>query len=231
MTDVALPAAESTPKNGAAGFVMHQMRRVLRRYPDLGAGYVRQVDAIEANAMDQPHLCLTLARTLMETCFKTIAQERGSALPHSFKVQAETTLACLHHGLDGHSREQDISTAFGGLRSGLTAVAESLGRLSNIEGLRHGGPAHDPAFDLAQSAFFATVVDAMCAFCIESHRAETKPEQPTLEDAAEFNAWLDETYPLEVANVVIPASWALFGFDFPAYRAALADWRPDEDAE
>ncbi len=207
---------------------MQHMRRVLIHYPDAGGAFERQIEAIEANAEDQPHLCLGLSRTLMETCFKAIAQERNTPPGASFKVQAEVALSVMQHGLDGHTHEARIADAFQSLKEGISSVAEAMGRLSNIEGLRHGGLPNDPAFERSQASFFAAVADAICSFAYESHRLPRKEKLLTIEDFPEFNRWLDDSHVLEVAGFSIEASWALFNYDLDAYRTALEEWKTNE---
>jgi hypothetical protein len=207
-------------------FMMQQMRRVIALYPDAGQALHFQVNALEANVETHPHLCLALARQLLETCFKTIAQQRGIEPDKGFKDQAERALSCISHGLEGHRDESRIAQAFATLRDGLSRLALAMGELSNVEGMRHGADDRQPTLDFTRAQFFAAFADAACAFAYECHRAEPRPKSPDLADEPEFNAFLDETYPVEIAGVVVDASAALFYVDYEAYRAELEAWRP-----
>ena len=208
-----------TRGNDAMAFVMQQMRRVIERFPDAGQALRLQVDALESNIESNPHVCLALSRTLIETCFKTIALQRGVEGKRNFKDQAETALGCIDHGLDGHVEEPRIRAAFETLKDGLSRLAMAMAELSN------GGLDDQPTLDATRAHFFASFADAACAFAYECHRAEPRPKTPALEEAPEFNAYLDEAYPVQVAGIDLDASAALFHCDYEAYRAELEVWR------
>lgn len=206
-------------------FVMQQMQRVIDRFPDAEQALIRQVTALETNVESNQHICLGLARALIETCFKTIATQRGIDAGKGFKDQAVTALDCITHGLDGHTHAGKIDDAFAGLREGMSRLAEAMGQLSNVEGLRHGAAGDQPVLDVTRAQFFAAFADAACAFAYECHRAGPATRRMQLDDEPAFNEYLDYGWPVEIDGVPVEASAALFFADFEAYRERLGEWR------
>ncbi|RYG27685.1 MAG: hypothetical protein EON93_20025 [Burkholderiales bacterium] len=148
-----------------------------------------------------------------------------------FKDQAVAALGCVSHGLDGHADTDKIDAAFAALRDGMSRLAGAMGDLSNVQGMRHGAAGGQPTLDVTRAQFFAAFADAACAFAYECHRAEPTVRPTQLEDEADFNAYLDDGWPVEIDGVPVDASAALFYADYEAYKDKLGEWRTTAKAD
>lgn len=211
-------------------FVMQQMRTIIERFPDSGDGFRREIEAIEANVETNPHICLGLARGLLESCCKTIQAERGEAINSNegLPARAKREIDRIQLGFDGHPDAPAIEMHLTALATGLNDAVAALSRLSNIQGLRHGGAANWANATKRHAALLASAADALSAFLFECHREELhKADEAVLryEDEPEFNTSLDEQWPVEIATYRYDASEVLFFLDPDAYKAELAGWK------
>jgi len=215
-------------------FVMQQMRTVIERFPDAGDGFRRDLEAIEANVDANPHICLGLARGLLESCCDTIQTERGEAIQKGngraddLPQRAKRLIDRIVLGFDGHPEQAAIEEHLTALAGSLNGAVRALSKLSNVPGLRHGSVAAWSSATKRHAALLASAVDALSAFLFECHREELGKDgqaAPGYEDEREFNAAMDEDWPVEIAAYSYNASEVLFYLDPEAYKSELTGWK------
>jgi hypothetical protein len=216
-------------------FVMVQMRDVLERYPDVGDGFRRDIEAIEANVEAHPHLGLGLARELLQSCCNTIERERGEAIDYDAPLpqRAKKLIDHIVLGFSGHPDQKAIEEHLRALVGSLNGAVRALSQLSNIPGLRHGGDAIWTGPARRHAMLLAGAIDSLSAFLFDSHRAEilgAQKPRPSYEAEAEFNAEFDEIWPVEIADYHFNASEVLFSLDPDAYQAEVAGWKANRPA-
>jgi hypothetical protein len=217
-------------------FVMVQMRDVLERFPDAGDGFLRDIEAIEANVEAHPHLGLGLARELLQSCCNTIERERGDAIDRDAPLpqRAKKLIDRVVLGFSGHPDQKAIEEQLTALVGSLNGAVRALSQLSNIPGLRHGGDAIWSGPTRRHAFLLAGTVDALSAFLFESHRSEIIGGHVSGESysaQSEFNSEFDEAWPVEFANYRFNASEILFALDRVAYRAEATGWKAGRAVE
>ncbi|RKF07156.1 hypothetical protein DEM25_004740 [Oceaniradius stylonematis] len=215
-------------------FVMQQMRAVIERFPDTGDGFRRELEAIEANVETNPHICLGLARSFLETCCLTIELERDGAVAQAsgraddLPQRAKKLIDRIVLGFEGHPEQTAIEQHLTALAGSLNGAVRALSQLSNIPGLRHGGASAWTGAEQRHAALLAVAVDALSAFLFECHREEllrTDRAPVRYDDEPDFNTSFDDEWPVEIATYRYNASEVLFLLDPEAYKSELAGWK------
>lgn len=216
---------------------MQQMRAVIERFPDTGDGFRRELEAIETNVETNPHICLGLARGLLESCCNTIQTERGepvqkgSGRADDLPQRAKRLIDRIVLGFDGHPEQAVIEGHLTALAGSLNGAVRALSQLSNVPGLRHGGVAAWSSATKRHAALLAAAVDALSAFLFECHREELSKAGHAVsryEDETDFNTAIDEEWPVEIASYRYNASEVLFYLDPDAYKSELAGWKASQ---
>ncbi|MEM7747201.1 MAG: abortive infection family protein [Pseudomonadota bacterium] len=218
-------------------FVMQQMRSVIERFPDTGDGFLRELEAIESNVETNPHICLGLARGLLESCCGTIELERDGTLSKpagrtdDLPQRAKKIVDRIILGFEGHPEQDAIEQNLTALAGSLNGAVRALSQLSNVPGLRHGGASAWTGAEKRHAALLAVAVDALSAFLFECHREElfrTDRAPLRYDNEEDFNSSFDDEWPVEIATYSYNASEVLFLLDPDAYKAELAGWKSSQ---
>ncbi len=220
------PTSETT-------FVMHGARAAVTG----GMLHIEeQVKAIELAVVQNTGLAFDLAKTLIESAYKTILTERGGSfdkdddLPKLFKM-ARQVVPFLPASLGGDSAaRKSLEQTLNGLSTALQGVCE----LRNAFGFAsHGSDSPRPAMEAIHATLAAQAADAIVGFLYSVHRQDLfKPRTPRLEyDAnSDFNEWIDEQcVPVQILSLPpYRPSEVLYYVDQEAYRDLLADFGSGE---
>ena len=197
-----------------------------------------QVKALEMALAENTGLAFDLAKTLVESCCKTIITERGGTfdknddMPKLFKLTAQV-VPFLPPALASDSAAR---TSLQQTLSGLSTAMQGVCEMRNAFGFAsHGSHAPRPVMERVQAMLVAQAADSIIGFLYRVHRQDQmRPKQTMLEyqHNPEFNEWLDEQCgPVQI--LALPPyrpSDVLFNVDQEAYRDILAEYL-SEDAE
>lgn len=219
-----------------AAFTMTGARAVLGLFS--GAIHLEQhVSAIESAVVQAPNLAFDLAKTLVETCCKTVMLDRGHAAPERADLPRllKDTLGLLQLAPDGHAHGSEIADSLRRTAGGLQMAIQGICEIRNLEGFAsHGKDAYALPLEAVQAEMVARAADAVVCFLFRVHKGYPDVEPipvPQLDDHPEFNAYLDENNPVEIEDLPFQASELLFTLDQEAYRDLLAGFEAEVVAD
>lgn len=217
-------------------FTMTGARAVLELFS--GAIHLeQQVSAIESAVLQAPNLAFDLAKTLVETCCKTVMVDRGHTAPDRADLPRllKDTLGLLQLAPDGHVHGSEITESLRRTAGGLQMAIQGICEIRNLEGFAsHGRDAYSLPLEAVQAEMVARAADAVVCFLFRVHKGYSDIEAPPtlqLGDHPEFNAYLDENNSVEIEGLPFQASEVLFTLDQEAYRDLLVGFEGDAAGE
>jgi hypothetical protein len=222
------------PEAPAPSFVMHGARGAIAS----GLGHIAaQVEALERAITENPALAFDLARSVIESTCRTILTERGVAfeatdeLPKLFKT-ASNNLPFLPASEKGNI---DARRSLAQTLSGLSTAVQGVCELRNSCGFAsHGSDGPRPRLESVQALLAAEAADTIVGFFHRVHqqdRSAPSPKNLTLENDAEFDAYIDEQYPnVTIFREDFLASRVLFDLAPEPYRLYLSEYKQDKIA-
>jgi hypothetical protein len=198
-----------------------------------------QVEALEDAMPDRPGVVVSFCKTIIETTCKTILTDRGVAIETGWEAPKLISEALRYVNLgpqeDG-GVDKRLRNGADQLVRGINQIIEGIATIRNDHGsAAHGADAYSPLLDARYAEILARATDAVVGLLFKTHLrlAERDPlARFRYGEHAEFDDFIDNGFgPFEVLEVQLAASEALFRTDFLAYRAALIQFKQDQEAE
>ena len=216
-------------------FQLHSCRELFERYPT-STSLRPAVEVIERTIQDQPGIAFTHCRGLLETLCVTILADRGREIPLNPKPnwlmsQAVSTLQLTALSPDDKSAEHGVASILRGLNS----LVDGVVALRKSQGVGpHGRDALESVLSSEYAVLTATAVDTGVGLMFRLHQEQIDRDPINhlrFGIHADFDSFLDAKYPnIEIEEVPISASHALYHQDPLAYRKSLVEFRSQSEA-
>lgn len=133
----------------------------------------RQVNRIEAAIPHDPDLAIGTSKELVETCCKTILQERGVAFDDGWELTriVKETYKQLKLTPDDIPKTEKAAETIKRLLGNLATVTQSLAELRNLYGTGHGKSAKSKGLTPRHAKLAAGAATALAIFLFETHEA------------------------------------------------------------
>lgn len=211
-------------------FELHSCRQLFELYP--GSTSLRPaVEVIERTIRDEPGIAFTHCRGLLETVCVTILADRGIEVPPNPKPnwlmsQAVQSLELTALNPDDKEAEQGVA----GVLRGLNSLVDGVVALRKSQGVGpHGRDALENVLSVQYAILTATAVDAAVGLMFRLHQEQIGRDPINhlrFGVHSDFDAHLDGKYAdIEIEEVPISASQALYHQDRLAYRKSLVEFR------
>jgi hypothetical protein len=220
----------------SAPFQLAACRELLDAYPE--SLHIReQVEALEEAMPDRPGTVVSFCRTIIETTCKTILTDRGQPVDSGWEAPklVSEAMKYLSLGVNDDGMDATVRKGAESLVRGLNQIIQGIVEIRNAHGsAAHGADAYAPLLDARYAEILARSTDTVVGLLFKMHIGSTKRDPLSrfrYEDHPDFDEVIDNDYgPFEVLDVALLASEALFRVDFQAYRAALVQFRQDQEA-
>lgn len=198
-----------------------------------------QVEALEEAMPDRPGVVVSFCKTIIETTCKTILTDRGATVESTWEAPKLISEALGYVNLgpcDDGSVDTRLRNGAESLVRGLHQIVSGIAEIRNAHGsAAHGADADSPLLDSRYAEILARATDAVVGLLFKTHLSSAQRDPLArfrYGDHAEFDEFIDNGFgPFEVLEVQLTASEALFRTDFLAYRAALIQFRQDQESE
>ncbi|PCI85219.1 MAG: hypothetical protein COB24_13855 [Hyphomicrobiales bacterium] len=219
-------------------FELTACRELMANHPE-SLRIREQVEALEDAMPDKPGVVVSFCRTIIETTCKTILTDRGITPEPGWeapKLISETT-KYLHLGRheDG-TVDARLKDGTEKLVRGVNSIIDGIMTIRNDHGsAAHGADAYAPMLDARYAEIVARATDAVVGLMFKTHMGGANKDllkRFRYGDYKNFDEWIDgEIDPYVVLDTPLIASEALFKTDMNAYRAALVQFRQDQQDE
>lgn len=217
-------------------FELHSCRQLFELYP--GSTSLRPaVEVIERTIHDEPGIAFTHCRGLLETVCVTILADRGIEVPSHPKPnwlmsQAVQSLELTTLNPDDKEAEHGVA----GILRGLNSLVDGVVALRKSQGVGpHGRDALENVLSVEYAILTATAVDAAVGLMFRLHQEQIGRDPINhlrFGVHSDFDDYLDGKYPdIEIEEVPISASQALYHQDRLAYRKSLVEFRNRPESE
>jgi len=198
-----------------------------------------QVEALEEAMPDRPGVVVSFCKTIIETTCKTILTDRGLAVESGWEAPKLISEALRYVNLgprDDGSVDARLRTGSEQLVRGINQIIEGIATIRNDHGsAAHGADAYSPLLDARYAEILARATDAVVGLLFKTHLSSAQRDPLArfrYGDHADFDEFIDNGFgPFEVLEVQLTASEAMFRTDFLAYRAALIQFKQDQEFE
>lgn len=198
-----------------------------------------QVEALEEAIPDRPGVVVSFCRTIIETTCKTILTDRGVLIDTAWEAPKLVSEALKYLNLSPSEDGRVDTTLRSGAESlvrGLNQIINGVVEIRNAHGsAAHGADAYAPLLDARYAEIMARATDAVVGLLFKTHLSSAQRDPLVrfrYSDHSDFDEFIDNDYgPFEVLNVPLTASEALFKTDFEGYRAALVQFKQDQESE
>ncbi|ANV85767.1 hypothetical protein AWQ21_14630 (plasmid) [Picosynechococcus sp. PCC 7003] len=212
---------------------LSRLRELTEKYSYRWGDLKKWIDRIEFSYESDIESAISNSNSLIETIFKTILSELDEEYRNdpsklrSIKINPLIRQTLKKVNVISHEENSNFIT---GLINSLT----NLGKIRNA--FSHGKDLKSykkEEIDNTTSLFLISTIENIACFIIDfyeiEHPLQGKEEiQPVYEDYQDFNEWLDEEYdPVEVAEVLVDTSIALFYGDKIAYLSKYQEFVPN----
>lgn len=219
-------------------FELTACRELMANHPE-SLRIREQVEALEDAMPDKPGVVVSFCRTIIETTCKTILTDRGATYESGWeapKLISETT-KYLHLGQheDGNV-DPRLRDGTEKLVRGVNSIIDGVMTIRNDHGsAAHGADAYAPMLDARYAEILARATDAVVGLMFKTHMGGANKDPLSrfrYGDHQDFDEWVDGEFdPYVVLETPLIASEALFKTDLKAYRAALVQFRQDQQSE
>jgi hypothetical protein len=198
-----------------------------------------QVEALEEAMPDRPGVVVSFCRTIIETTCKTILVDRGVTVDSGWEAPklVKETLRYVNLGpRDDGGIDSRLRSGADSLFQGLNQIVSGIVEIRNAHGsAAHGADAYSPLLDSRYAEIVARATDSVVGLLFKTHlnSAQRDPLARFRYGAhSDFDELIDNEFgPFKVLEVQLVASEALFRTDFLAYRAALIQFRQEQEQE
>lgn len=212
-------------------------RELLDSYPE-SLRIREQVEALEEAMPDRPGVAVSFCKTIIETTCKTILTDRGIAADATWETPKliSETLRYVNLGpRDDASVDVQLRKGAESLVRGLNQIISGIAEIRNAHGsAAHGADAYLPLLDERYTEILARATDSVVGILFKMHLYSAQRDllaRFRYGDHPDFDEFVDNSFgPFELLDVQLTASEALFRTDFLAYRAALIQFRQDQEA-
>lgn len=137
---------------------------------------IRQINRIEAAIHSDPDLAIGTSKELVETCCKTILQERGIEFDENWELTkvVKETYKQLKLTPDDIPETAKAAETIKRLLSNLATVTQGLAELRNTYGTGHGKSAKVHGLTPRHAKLAAGAATALAIFLFETHEARDK---------------------------------------------------------
>jgi len=197
-----------------------------------------QVEALEEAMPDRPGVVVSFCKTIIETTCKTILADRGVVVDVTWEAPKLVSEAMKYLNLgpsDDGGVDARLRNGAESLVRGLNQIVSGIAEIRNAHGsAAHGADAYSPLLDSRYAEILARATDAVVGLLFKTHlsSAQRDPlDRFRYGEHPDFDEFIDNGFgPFEVLDVQLTASEALFRTDFLAYRAALIQFRQEQEA-
>ncbi len=217
-------------------FELASCRQLFEQYP-ASTSLRSAVEVIERTIQDEPGIAFTHCRGLLETVCVTILMDRGKEIlpnpnPNWLMSQAIQTLQLTALSPDNNDAERGVASILRGLNS----LVDGVVALRKSQGVGpHGRDALEPVLSVDYAMLTATAVDAAVGLMFRLHQEQIGRDPINhlrFGVHEDFNRYLDAKYSdIEIEEVPISASQALYDQDSLAYRKSLVEFRNLSETE
>ena len=208
---------------------------LLDLYPD-SLRIREQVEALEEAMPDRPGVVVSFCRTIIETTCRTILTDRGISADAAWEAPklVSETLRYVNLGpRDDGGVDAKLRSGAESLVRGLHQIVSGIVEIRNAHGsAAHGADAYLPLLDSRYAEILARGTDAVVGLLFKIHLSSAQRDPLArfrYGDHPEFDELIDNDYgPFKVLEVQLVASEALFRTDFLAYRAALVQFKQEQ---
>lgn len=140
-------------------------------------GYVaQQITRMEAAVMNDPGLAIGTAKELIETCCKTILEERGLPVPTGNELPklVKTTAKVLALTPDDIPEQAMASDTIKRLLSNLATIVQGIAELRNLYGTGHGKSARSKGLGTRHAKLAVGSASTLAVFLMETHGERPK---------------------------------------------------------
>ncbi len=210
-------------------------RELLDLYPD-SLRIREQVEALEEAMPDRPGVVVSFCRTIIETTCRTILTDRGISADAAWEAPKliSETLRYVNLGpRDDGGVDAKLRSGAESLVRGLHQIVSGIVEIRNAHGsAAHGADAYLPLLDSRYAEILARGTDAVVGLLFKIHLSSAQRDPLArfrYGDHPDFDELVDNDYgPFKVLEVQLVASEALFRTDFLAYRAALVQFKQEQ---
>jgi hypothetical protein len=139
----------------------------------------RQITRIDTAIADDPDLAIGTAKELVETCCKTILEERGIAYDDGWELTKVIKETCkvLKLTPDDIPDATKASDTIKRLLSNLATITQGLAELRNSYGTGHGKSAKSKGLGARHARLAAGAATTLAIFLFETHEASKTPKR------------------------------------------------------
>jgi hypothetical protein len=226
--------ADST---GSPAFLLPACHELLDSHPE-SLRIREQVEALEEAMPDRPGVVVSFCRTIIETTCKTILTDRGASVDSAWEAPKLVSEALRYVNLgprDDGGVDAKLRSGAESLVRGLNQIVQGIVEIRNAHGsAAHGADAYSPLLDSRYAEIVARATDSVVGLLFKTHlnSSQRDPLARFRYGAhSDFDELIDNEFgPFKVLEVQLVASEALFRTDFLAYRAALIQFRQEQES-
>ena len=219
-------------------FELTACRELMANHPE-SLHIQKQVETLERSLPHDPGTAVSFCRTIIETTCKTILTDRNIPVEKKWKAPKLWAEAqkCLNLGQhENGDYDKRLNTASKKVVDGLTGIIEGVVTIRNDYGLAaHGPDAYAPMLDESYALILARATDAVVGLIFKTHLKHASKDPLSRFQYGEhqdFDEWVDnETEQFIVLDTPLAPSEAFYRTDFKAYRAALVQFKQDQQTE
>jgi len=141
---------------------------------DLGSYISTQIARMDAAVSDDPELAIGTAKELVETCCRTILEERGKKMPENSKITVTDLVKATREALqltpDNIPGEAKAADTIKRLLSNLATVAQGIAELRNPYGTGHGKSAGSKGLQPRHAKLAVGAATTLAVFLVETHQ-------------------------------------------------------------
>ena len=222
---------------GSSPHLLPACRELLDSHPE-SLRIREQVEALEEAMPDRPGVVVSFCRTIIETTCKTILTDRRVAVDSAWEAPKLVSEALRYVNLgprDDGGVDAKLRSGAESLVRGLNQIVQGIVEIRNAHGsAAHGADAYSPLLDSRYAEIVARATDSVVGLLFKTHlnSSQRDPLARFRYGAhSDFDELIDNEFgPFKVLEVQLVASEALFRTDFLAYRAALIQFRQEQES-
>jgi len=155
-----------------------------RQSLDLGSYISNQITRMETSVDSAPELAIGTAKELVETCCRTILEERGKKMPENRKITVTNLVKAAREALqltpDDIPSESKAADTIKRLLSNFATIAQGVAELRNSYGTGHGKSAGTKGPQSRHAKLAVGAATTLAIFLFETH--QVRPVEENRED-------------------------------------------------
>lgn len=145
------------------------------QFRGLDSNYViQQITRMEASVFDDPALAIGTAKELIETCCKTVLQERGKEVDSRWDLSqlVKSTSRELRLIPESIYDEKKAAETVRRVLGNLAAITQGIAELRNEYGTGHGKDANHKGLSPRHARLAVSAASTLAIFLVQTHREE-----------------------------------------------------------